>query len=201
MPAHMDGAVAPALPWAAKVSHKKAPGAMSAIAFIVRPVRPKVGFIVTSALSAIDCLLRISPSIPEPESLSESSRLPTHRSTLFFRRYVRDQPQQQRRLRLCARAVILKEGFIRPVGAELAACHQPARDLIFTGQSEFLDGLRGSRGEPVLIVEKLQAPGHGILLADGVARRAGHADPGAGAGADVLVPPVIEINVRSEIVG
>jgi hypothetical protein len=49
----MDGAVAPAVPWATKVSQRKAPGAMSAIAFMVKPVRPRVGFIVGSALSAI----------------------------------------------------------------------------------------------------------------------------------------------------
>ena len=57
MPAHMAGAVAPAVPWATKVSQRKAPGAMSAMAFIVRPVRPRVGFIVTSELSAIGYLL------------------------------------------------------------------------------------------------------------------------------------------------
>ena len=57
MPAHMDGAVAPAVPWATKVSQRNAPGAMSAIAFIVKPVNPRVGFIVTSGLSAIGSLL------------------------------------------------------------------------------------------------------------------------------------------------
>src|ERR1035441_8039294 len=57
MPAHIDGAVAPAVPWATKVNQRKAPGAMSAIAFIVKPVRPRVGFIVGSALSAIVSLL------------------------------------------------------------------------------------------------------------------------------------------------
>ena len=35
------------------VSHKKAPGAMSAMAFIVSPVRPKVAFISVVLLSAI----------------------------------------------------------------------------------------------------------------------------------------------------
>ena len=38
----------PVVAWAAKVSHRKAPGAMSAMAFIVKPVKPKVGFILTS---------------------------------------------------------------------------------------------------------------------------------------------------------
>jgi hypothetical protein len=39
------------------VSQRKAPGAMSAIAFIVRPVKPKVVCIFTGAESAIHFLL------------------------------------------------------------------------------------------------------------------------------------------------
>lgn len=54
IPIHIEGAVAPVPPWIAKVSQRKAPGAISAIAFIVRPVRPKVAFI-SGALSAISC--------------------------------------------------------------------------------------------------------------------------------------------------
>src|SRR5215472_8119697 len=60
MPIHMEGAVAPAAACPAKVSHRKAPGAMSAIAFIVRPVRPRVDFISTGAFSAIIILLSLS---------------------------------------------------------------------------------------------------------------------------------------------
>jgi hypothetical protein len=45
----MAGAVAPAADCPAKVSHRKAPGAMSAIAFIVNPVKPNVGFISADA--------------------------------------------------------------------------------------------------------------------------------------------------------
>jgi hypothetical protein len=41
----MAGAVLPAVPCATKVSHRNAPGAISAIAFIVKPVRPRVAFI------------------------------------------------------------------------------------------------------------------------------------------------------------
>src|ERR1022692_1565162 len=151
MPAHMDGAVAPAVPWATKVSQRKAPGAMSAMAFIVRPVRPRVGFIVGSALSAIDCLLKVFQESPS-RSLSVRVRGSQPGLPLLLRRKARDHPQQERRLRLRAGAVVFKEGFVRPVGAELAACHQPARHLIFSGQREFLDSLRGSRGEAVLIV-------------------------------------------------
>ncbi len=54
MPIHMEGAVAPVAPWIANVSQRKAPGAISAIAFIVRPVRPSVGFISEVDFSAID---------------------------------------------------------------------------------------------------------------------------------------------------
>src|ERR1700687_2240386 len=48
MPIHIEGAVAPSVAWGAKVSQRKAPGAMSAMAFIVNPVNPKVGVILTS---------------------------------------------------------------------------------------------------------------------------------------------------------
>jgi hypothetical protein len=61
MPVHMDGDVTSSAPWIAKVSQRKAPGAMRAIAFMVNPVRPSVGFISGAVLSAIDnLLLRIS---------------------------------------------------------------------------------------------------------------------------------------------
>jgi hypothetical protein len=49
----MDGEVWPVVAWITNVSQRKAPGAMSAMAFIVRPVKPRVFFIVTSLLSAI----------------------------------------------------------------------------------------------------------------------------------------------------
>jgi hypothetical protein len=49
----MEGAVTPVVAWIWKVSQRKAPGAISAIAFIVKPVRPRVDFICTGALSAI----------------------------------------------------------------------------------------------------------------------------------------------------
>ena len=56
MPIHIAGPVAPAADWPAKVSQRKAPGAMSAIAFIVNPVRPNVCFI-SLTFSAIGILL------------------------------------------------------------------------------------------------------------------------------------------------
>src|SRR6516162_3110443 len=59
MPIHMAGAVLPAVACATKVSHKKAPGAISAIAFIVRPVNPNVGCISGAVFSAIESLLVI----------------------------------------------------------------------------------------------------------------------------------------------
>src|ERR1700739_1074909 len=48
MPIHIDGAVEPSVAWGANVSQRNAPGAMSAMAFIVTPVKPKVGVIFTS---------------------------------------------------------------------------------------------------------------------------------------------------------
>src|ERR671934_219763 len=48
MPNHMlmPAKGAPVSDCGANVSHRKAPGAISAMAFIVRPVRPRVGFIL-----------------------------------------------------------------------------------------------------------------------------------------------------------
>jgi hypothetical protein len=48
MPIHIEGAVDPSVACGAKVSQRNAPGAMSAMAFIVNPVNPKVGVILTS---------------------------------------------------------------------------------------------------------------------------------------------------------
>ena len=45
MSAGNPGPVAPVFAWIAKVSHRKAPGAISAIAFMVRPVKPNVACI------------------------------------------------------------------------------------------------------------------------------------------------------------
>src|SRR5713226_9081136 len=49
MPIHIAGAVAPAAACPAKVSQRNAPGAMSAMAFMVNPVKPNVGFISTAS--------------------------------------------------------------------------------------------------------------------------------------------------------
>src|SRR5690349_4367702 len=61
MPAHIAGPVAPVVDWMKNVSHRNAPGAMSAIAFIVRPVRPRVGCSFGSLLSAMSDLLLRGP--------------------------------------------------------------------------------------------------------------------------------------------
>src|ERR1035441_7507030 len=125
MPAHMDGAVAPAVPWATKVSQRKAPGAMSAIAFIVKLVRPRVGFIVTSELSGIvfSSIVRRAQGSGAGSQSCLRAQLPAQ--TLLLRREVRDQSEQYRRLRGCAiRLIVLfKEWFVRPVRAELGARH------------------------------------------------------------------------------
>src|SRR5579883_2392103 len=57
IPNHMEGAVTPVFAWIAKVSQRKAPGAINAMAFIVRPVRPKVGFSSTEFDLAFEYLL------------------------------------------------------------------------------------------------------------------------------------------------
>ena len=56
MPTHIAGPVAPVAAWMKNVSQRKAPGAISAIAFIVRPVRPNVGFILGASFSAMNKL-------------------------------------------------------------------------------------------------------------------------------------------------
>jgi hypothetical protein len=53
IPIHIEGAVVPVVAWMRKVSHRNAPGAISAMAFIVNPVKPKVGFISGAVDSAI----------------------------------------------------------------------------------------------------------------------------------------------------
>jgi hypothetical protein len=62
MPIHIDGAVAPAAACPAKVSQRKAPGAIRAMAFMVKPVRPRV-FFISPVVSAIAILLCDSFSI------------------------------------------------------------------------------------------------------------------------------------------
>src|ERR1700733_13161969 len=49
----MAGARAPSVAWTRNVSHRKAPGAISAIALLVRPVRPNVRFISPVVASAM----------------------------------------------------------------------------------------------------------------------------------------------------
>src|SRR5579863_1596056 len=48
MPIHIEGAVDPSVACGAKASQRNAPGSISAMAFIVNPVNPKVGVILTS---------------------------------------------------------------------------------------------------------------------------------------------------------
>jgi hypothetical protein len=57
IPIHIEGAVVPVVAWIRKVNHRNAPGAMSAMAFMVNPVKPNVAFISAVFLSAILILL------------------------------------------------------------------------------------------------------------------------------------------------
>jgi hypothetical protein len=59
IPIHIEGAVTPVVDWIRKVSHKNAPGAINAMAFIVSPVKPSVGFISGAVCSAILLLLNL----------------------------------------------------------------------------------------------------------------------------------------------
>ena len=70
-----------------KVSHRNAPGAMSAMAFIVNPVSPRVFFISTEVFSAIhfsfyflDCSPRKTPGTfaSEVKISGRSCNRPTH---------------------------------------------------------------------------------------------------------------------------
>jgi hypothetical protein len=69
MPIHIEGPVTPVVAWMRKVSHKNAPGAINAMAFIVNPVKPNVGFISGAVCSAI--LLLLNP-------FTEASRFSGH---------------------------------------------------------------------------------------------------------------------------
>src|ERR1700756_1553997 len=80
MPAHIAGAVAPAAACPAKVSQRNAPGAMSAIAFIVNPVKPNVGFISTASSAIWFFSLGFTESLTE--NLSVWVSLSTSRSVV-----------------------------------------------------------------------------------------------------------------------
>src|ERR1700730_12970209 len=98
MPIHIEGEVAPVLSWIANVSQRNAPGAISAIAFIVNPVSPRVAFISGADVSAMILLF--------PQCCA---------SGLFLGPKKRDKPQ-------CERALILRDHHAsapvieRPVG-------------------------------------------------------------------------------------
>jgi hypothetical protein len=53
----MEGEVAPVVAWMKKVSQRKAPGAIRAMALLVKPVRPRVacicGAVVSSAIEGL----------------------------------------------------------------------------------------------------------------------------------------------------
>ena len=53
----MEGPVAPVVAWMENVSQRKAPGAMSAMAFIVRPVRPRV-FCISTVPTLVSSAMR-----------------------------------------------------------------------------------------------------------------------------------------------
>jgi hypothetical protein len=71
MPIHIEGAVEPSVACGANVNQRKAPGAMSAMAFIVNPVKPKVGVILTSPVfSAMYSPYIFFISLPNPSALT-----------------------------------------------------------------------------------------------------------------------------------
>src|ERR1700686_3473931 len=78
MPIHIAGPVAPAADCPAKVSQRKAPGAIRAMAFIVKPVSPRV-FFISVLVSAIGILLCVSSiSRNQLPSLAACKVWPSH---------------------------------------------------------------------------------------------------------------------------
>src|SRR5690349_23419133 len=102
--------------------------------------------------------------------------------SLLLRSQERDQSDQRGRLSLGAGAVLLlEEGLVRPVRAELGPRHEPSVDLVLAGQGVFLHVLRHAGREAVPVVEELEPRGERILLSDRVARRAREPPPLGGA--------------------
>src|SRR5579864_7345525 len=74
MPHHIAGAVegcpaTPVVAWMKKVSHRKAPGAISAIALLVSPVNPSVACICGAFCSAIEILLEFQDCLSAPAAV------------------------------------------------------------------------------------------------------------------------------------
>src|SRR4051794_39536255 len=69
------------------------------------------------------------------------------RWALLFGAEESHQSEQHGRLILGRACVLLEEGLIGPVVAELEAGHQPAAHLVLTREGDFLDGLGGPGAE------------------------------------------------------
>ncbi len=95
----------PSSPGCRKVSQRKAPGAISAMAFIVNPVKPRVGFISTGASSAMCILLFVSaqnwfvefpaPGTTQPPQTAAMPSPPRHQHARYGMDLQRKQAGQQ----------------------------------------------------------------------------------------------------------
>src|SRR5450756_265644 len=165
----------------------------------------------------------VRSSSPTAVSFPVSSSVPNRRHSGSFRRtrkraafWIRDilvigellflgadkghHTEQDRGLALGGAGVLLEVRLVGQVVAELKPAHQPATHLVFAGKGRFLYPLRCAGGEAVRIVKPFQASGEGELLGQGIARRAGDTGPRLRAVAEVLVAPVIEVDVVTELV-
>src|SRR5665647_3340382 len=164
-----------------------------------------------------------SGSSPTAGSVPVTSRVPNRRHSGSFRRtrkraafWIRDilvigellflgadkghHTEQDRGLALGGAGVLLEVRLVGQVVAELKPAHQPATHLVFAGKGRFLYPLRRAGGEAVRIVKPFQASGKRKLLGQGIARRASDTGPLRRTLTDVLVAPVVEVDVVTELV-
>jgi hypothetical protein len=79
----MEGEVVPSVAWRTKVSQRKAPGAMSAIALLVSPVRPRVDFIWGAFCSAMSILLESEVRLADRGGIAAGHSLQVGSSRMF----------------------------------------------------------------------------------------------------------------------
>src|SRR5208282_1077792 len=156
MPIHIEGAVAPAAACPAKVSQRKAPGAISAIAFIVRPVKPTVDFI-SAEFSAISVLL----------CFDSDCRASDARAVVGFRQlpgalHAAKPPDQSDRGRVLSIAKYsLRRGQERPLVGKIASplvAHQKVvRKVVVISKGSFLQRLGETAEQSTAVGEILGA--------------------------------------------
>src|SRR6185437_12397828 len=104
-------------------------------------------------------------------------------------------------LRCSGGAPRVEEWHVRPVVAVLQARQKTLWEFHLTRDRDFFDLLYRAGGETALIVEPFQPWRDGEQFSDGISRRSRDADPLLGAGANVLVAPVIKVEIGVEFIG